>query len=244
MLSFAYNTDEIVDGVGSEHPNATNPPGPTITGIIDNRNPETAKNVLDGYVIEEGVVPGALAFMVQTILEAMPGKVRPRLNLFHLLRYFWSILLSRIFGPYVGGGSVKRTQTYLLMSHDSNEGILTLKGNRPSLQFAGVGQTQRVKRLREVMAKATGAIGGTFIDGPLSAGMSNTGNNGYRELTEAGYMREQLTVHPLGGAIMSSDGTGRQGAVDHVGRLFVGQDTEVHRGIMCVDAAVIPTALG
>jgi hypothetical protein len=63
-------------------------------------------------------------------------------------------------------------------------------------------------------------------------------------LMSAGYMREQLTVHPLGGAIMSSDGTGRQGAVNHMGRLFNGQGAGVHKGIICVDAAVIPTSLG
>jgi hypothetical protein len=63
-------------------------------------------------------------------------------------------------------------------------------------------------------------------------------------LTLLGYMREQLTVHPLGGTIMSSDGTGRCGAVDHMGRLFTGQGSEIHKGIVCVDAAVIPTSLG
>jgi hypothetical protein len=43
---------------------------------------------------------------------------------------------------------------------------------------------------------------------------------------------------------MSSDGSGRMGAVNHMGRLFTGQGTEVHHGIICVDAAVIPTSLG
>jgi hypothetical protein len=43
---------------------------------------------------------------------------------------------------------------------------------------------------------------------------------------------------------MSSDGTGRCGAVDHIGRLFTGSSSEVHEGIVCVDAAVIPTSLG
>jgi hypothetical protein len=43
---------------------------------------------------------------------------------------------------------------------------------------------------------------------------------------------------------MSLDGTGRSGAVNHMGRLFTGQGSEVHEGIVCVDAAVIPTSLG
>lgn len=170
ILSFAYNSDEIVNGVGREHPDQHHPPGPTITGIIDNRNPETAKNVLDGYVIEEGVIPGALAPLVQTIFEATPNKVYPTFSPLHALRYIGSSFQSRLFGPYSKGGSIDRTQTYLVMSHDSNEGIFTLKGNKPSLQFIGVGKTKRVERLRDTMVEATRAIGGTLIDGPLSTG--------------------------------------------------------------------------
>jgi len=43
---------------------------------------------------------------------------------------------------------------------------------------------------------------------------------------------------------MSFDGTGRHGAVDHMGRVFTGEGSELHHGLLCVDAAVIPTALG
>jgi hypothetical protein len=167
MLSFAYNTDNIVNGVGRENPDPAHPPGPTITGIIDNRN---TKNVLDGYVIEEGVIPGALAPLVQTILAATPCKVYPVIEPHRLVRSIWSMMLSRMFGPYVKGGSVDRTMTYLLMSHDSNEGILSLQGNRPLLQFIGVGRTARVTRLRETMKTIAGAIGGTLVDGPFAAG--------------------------------------------------------------------------
>jgi hypothetical protein len=56
------------------------------------------------------------------------------------------------------------------MSHDSNEGILALQGNKPLLQFVGVGRTERVTKLRDVMTKITGEVGGTLVDGPLSVG--------------------------------------------------------------------------
>jgi hypothetical protein len=167
MLSFAYNTDDIVNGVGREDPDPAHPPGPTITGIIDNRN---TKNVLDGYVVEEGVIPGALAPLVQTIFAATPWKVYPLFEPLRLVRSVWSKVLSRAFGPYAKGGSVDRTLTYLIMSHDSNEGILSLQGSKPLLQFIGVGRTKRVTRLRETMKTITGAVGGTLIDGPLAAG--------------------------------------------------------------------------
>lgn len=43
---------------------------------------------------------------------------------------------------------------------------------------------------------------------------------------------------------MSSDGTGRSGATNHLGQVFKGEGHECHRGLVCVDASVIPTALG
>lgn len=227
ILNFAYNTDDIINGIGTETPDPLNPPGPTITGVIDVRDPKSSPNVLDGYVIEEGAIPAALAPVVQGLFEAIPRKIFPRHGQYKVLRHFLSRMKSRIFGPYAVGGSVNRTQTYLVMSHDSNEAILTLTGDKPYLQFTGVGRTKRVNNVREVLATSSGAIGGTLIDGPFYA--SN---------------KEQITVHPLGGTIMTSDGTGRRGAVDHMGRLFIGEGTEVHHGLLCVDAATIPTALG
>jgi hypothetical protein len=170
ILSFAYNTDYVVNGIGRENPGLSNPPGPTITGVIDARNVETSPNVLDGYVIQEGAIPAALAPLIQTYFEAMPGKVFPNPLKFDMWRHFWSRTKSRFLGPYARGGSVERTQTYLIMSHDSNEGILALAGDKPTLQFIGVGKTERVGILRDLMTKATNDIGGTLTDEPFYAG--------------------------------------------------------------------------
>ncbi|KAJ7641630.1 hypothetical protein FB45DRAFT_976315 [Roridomyces roridus] len=212
ILAFGYNTDDIVNGIGSEHPSPSNPCGPTITGVIDNRGPETSPNVLDGYVIEEGAVPQAIAPLFQTMLEALPAarKYSPR----HII----SALQSRFGGAYAKSGSIQRTQTYLIMSHDSNEGLITMQGDKSYLQFLGVGRTEHVSKLNQVLTNATGAVGGT--------------------------MQEEITVHPLGGAILSSDGTGRNGGTNHMGQVFVGDGEEVHEGIICVDGSVVPTALG
>lgn len=43
---------------------------------------------------------------------------------------------------------------------------------------------------------------------------------------------------------MSSDGTGKEGATNHLGQLFTGEGAEVHEGLVCIDGSVIPTALG
>ncbi|KAJ6588572.1 hypothetical protein B0H19DRAFT_923787 [Mycena capillaripes] len=227
ILSFAYNTDEIVNGIGSEHPPIETPCGPTITGVIDNRG---SPNVLDGYVLEEGAIPQALAPFIQAMLAVLPGKEHPDpYPATERLRHLLSSTKSRFLGPYTEGGSVNRMQTYLIMSHDSNEALITLKNDKPYLQFLGVGRTEHVKKLNEVLANATKAIGGTLINSPFYAA--------FHEMTE-------ITVHPLGGAIMSSDGTGRSGATNHLGQLFTGEGTEVHDGLVCVDGSVIPSALG
>ncbi|KAK7452183.1 hypothetical protein VKT23_012286 [Stygiomarasmius scandens] len=232
VLSFGYNTNEIINGIGRENPPASNPPGPTITGVIDNRGPETSPNVLDGYVIEEGAIPAVLAEGLQTLLEALPGKQHPeQYGIQERVRHVFSSMKTRFLGPYAEGSSVDRTQTYLIMSHDSNEGILTLKNDKSHLEFLGVGRTEHVKVLNKVLAKATSAVGGTFINSPFYAAFNQ---------------QVEITVHPLGGAIMSSDNTGAEGVTNHAGQVFTsgGEGREVYEGLVCVDGAVIPTALG
>lgn len=59
-----------------------------------------------------------------------------------------------------------------------------------------------------------------------------------------GRQQEEITVHLLGGANMSADGTGQGGVTNHMGEVFTGSDNEVHEGLVCCDASVIPTALG
>lgn len=43
---------------------------------------------------------------------------------------------------------------------------------------------------------------------------------------------------------MASDGTGSTGAANHAGELFKGHGSETHEGLIVVDGAIIPTALG
>ncbi|KAJ7641620.1 hypothetical protein FB45DRAFT_825916 [Roridomyces roridus] len=217
MLAFGYDTNSIVNGIGTEGPRDGGACGPCITGIIDNRGPDVAPNVLDGYVIQEGAVPQALAPLLQTLLE---GLSIPR---------SLSSLQSRVVGPYAKSGSVQRTQTYLVMTHDNGEGLVTMDGDKPRLQLLNVGRKEHVAKLTEVLENATRLIGGKLIASPF-----------YNASSE----REGITVHPLGGAVMSSDGSGRNGGTNHLGQLFTGQGEEVHEGLICVDASVIPTSLG
>lgn len=227
MLAFGYNTDENVNSIGRASPVADNPIGPTITGIIDNR--EGHANVLDGYVIEEGAIPKALAPLFQLMLEKLPGAEAPSdLSPLEKIRHTLSSAGSRFLGPYYKKGSIERTQTYLVMSHDTNQAILTLKDDKPLLQFLGVGRSDHVKKINNVLKEATEAVGGTFVNNPFYSALG----------------QQEITVHPIGGACMSSDNTAQYGVTNHFGELLTGRGSETYPGLIVSDAAVIPCALG
>lgn len=169
-----YNTDRHVNSIGRAAPAPELPIGPTITGVIDCRKQD---NFLDGFVIEEGAVPESLAQVLQTMLEATPGKSYSQsFGIRENFRHQISRFKSRVLGPYVQDGSVERTQVYLIMSHDDNKAILTLKDGRPHLHFLGVGRSHHVTHLNQVLADATTKIGGTLINSPFY------GSHGQREV--------------------------------------------------------------
>lgn len=133
-------------------------------GAIDTRGPEASPNVLDGYVLEEGAIPQALAPVMQGMLEVSPGKRFTAYTVAGHIGRFLSRSSSMLFGPYYKGGALDRTQTYLVMSHDNNEGVMSLENDKPYLQFSGVQRTEHVKKLDEMLASVTKAIGGTLIN--------------------------------------------------------------------------------
>ncbi|KAF7332546.1 FAD/NAD(P)-binding domain-containing protein [Mycena kentingensis (nom. inval.)] len=227
ILAFGYNTKEYTNSIGNPHPSRSSPIGPTINGVIDCRSGHD--NPLDGFVIEEGALPHALSAVFQAMLDLMPDKIPPQNQSLHdrtkaaLARYG-----SRFLGPYYKNGALKRTQIYLIMSHDSNQAVLTLQDDKPVLEFIGVGRSEHVKQLNDILAKATQAVGGTFVQSPF-----------YALLGE-----QEITVHPIGGACMARDHTGKTGVVNHECELLKGTGTETWDGLVVMDGAVIPAALG
>ncbi|CAK7267297.1 hypothetical protein SEPCBS119000_002470 [Sporothrix epigloea] len=226
VLAFGYNTAYETNAVGREHPSPYQPVGPTITGIIDNRLGH--ESPLDGYVIEEGVVPHALAAFVQATLGVLPeSEALQRKGIANRAKVLLARWGSRLLGSLSQSGALRRTQTYLVMSHDSNEATLALVNDKPVLEFLGVGRSDHVKHINSMLAKATLAVGGKYVENVFSA-----------------LMKQQVTAHPVGGVSMASDNTGRSGAADHLGRLFTGSGPEVHSGLIVADGAAIPASLG
>lgn len=117
--------------------------------------------------------------------------------------------------------SLKHSQVYLVLGHDNSGGKMTLKNNKPFLDLTGIRDHGHLSTAKQVLIKMTHALGGTF----KSQGV-------------------KVTVHPLGGMCMASDGTGQSGATDHVGEVFTGNGSAIHDGLVVVDGSLIPTSLG
>lgn len=167
ILAFGENLEPEVNGIstGSTPPqklDKNNPVGPCITGIIDRRAAET--NVLDGYVIEEGSVPRGIAaafdIMMRAALEHIDSKTQ---TLFEDIK-----CRLRAAGLAVTGRALKHVQTYLIMSHDADQGLLTLgKTGKAHISFQGVGRQHHVQKLMDVLARATHLLGGRFVPDPM-----------------------------------------------------------------------------
>src|SRR5262249_12094144 len=136
---------------------------------------------------------------------------------------------SLLFGAYQG--SVYRTQTYLVMSHDDAKGRVTLENGGAKLSWPNVAGQAIFKRIAENLKKATEATGGVFTPNPLSDTFMG---------------RNLISVHPLGGCVMGQDKT--RGVVNHKCQVFDGRPNSppdsVHAGLYVCDGSVVPRSLG
>ncbi|KAK4121687.1 FAD/NAD(P)-binding domain-containing protein [Parathielavia appendiculata] len=225
MLGFGYNTDRPVNCIGNPRPNPNRPVGPCITAFIDQRDQD---RTLDGFVVEDCAVPFALAPIMVPILEYLPNPKRRFYRPLQAVAKYASRLRGKVFGPYFVRGSVQNTAAYLIMSHDSSQGTLTLRENTPVLSYSGVGRSESVSRIHGFLETMTEKVGGMFVANPV--------------WTLFG--KHEITVHPMGGARISPGGTGKDGVTNHKGQVFKGDGAEVHEGLVVCDASNLPAALG
>ena len=221
-LAFAYDTDRPVQGVGlgRRRPADDTVVGPTIAGLIDLRRPDASPQ--DALIIQEGVIPGALAGMLPmamyaTSLESPDGAP---LSAGSRLRQFAGIPLGSYRGP------IDRTLTYLITGTDDSGGRILLEDDRLRVDWPEAGESSPAFVRDGHITAATEALQGTPVPDPLWAW-----TNG----------RSPITVHPLGGCVMADDATA--GVVDHSGRVFDPEGGGVHEGLYVCDGSVIPVAL-
>lgn len=226
VLAFGYNTRPEIRGVGFGHrrPEDMDPVGPCISGLIDARGTPAVE---DGMIIEEGVIPGAIADLVPGVLAlvaAYGGQAGPR----RLGAVFSAKAreVESLAGAY--SGAARHTVTYLVMAHDDGAGRLRLEGDRLRVSWPGVGDQQVFRRADENLRRATTALGGTHVRNPVWA---------------PPFPGDLVTVHPLGGCVMGEDAA--HGVVNHKGQVFAGaRGTDVYESLYVCDGAVIPRSIG
>ncbi|HET7057839.1 MAG TPA: GMC oxidoreductase [Nitrospiraceae bacterium] len=226
VLGFGYNTDQVIDGIGfgARPPEGRDPVGPCITGLIDLRLQSVLEN---GMVIEEGSIPGALAAFLPAALAAGAKLAEQSGNVVNNVERKALELDSFVRGAY--HGAVRRSQTYLVMTHDDGEGRMVLdRHDHIRIEWPGVGRQPIFEQADGRLREATRALGGTYVPNPLWSEVMT------HPLT---------TVHPLGGCVMAEDAT--RGVVNHKGQVFAGRTgTEVYDNLYVCDGSVIPRPLG
>ncbi|KAF0475607.1 FAD/NADP-binding domain-containing protein [Gigaspora margarita] len=225
IVGFGYNTDLFCNGIamGEQNPLVfkNGPVGPCITGIIDMR--KSAENVLEGFVIEEGVCPIATAHSLSVVSQAT-GIFSPDVSFTQRILKSTKVILSR-FSKY--NGALANTQTYLIMSHDDNSGRLQLENDKVKIEYKGVGSAKTVEKLNKTLELATAKINGAYVPSPF---WMKTFGKGL------------ITVHPIGGCCMGKKGD--DGVVNHKGQVYKGKGTEVYDDLYLCDGSIVPAALG
>jgi cholesterol oxidase len=228
VLAFSYNNDEPVNAVGYGHrdPAHQAPVGPCITAVIDAR---AKTNVEDGVVIEEGVIPGALAPILPATLAAAAGVVGTS---GHEGAVVDPRRAARVLESFLTGGrrgAVQHTQTYLVMGHDGADGRMYLDdGDSLRVSWPGVGNKPVFESIAEQLRQAAAANGGIFVKNPAWPPLMPN---------------PLVTVHPLGGCAMGDDAA--SGVVNHKGQVFRGTSgTDVYDGLYVADGAIVPASLG
>lgn len=228
FLGFSYNGDQEINAIGwgARKPDPNNPVGPCITSIIDIRT--KVMDYKEGMSIEEGVIPGALSQILPLTFSALSKLIGKDMDvgIMDYLSEKKRELESLVRGPYYG--AMKHTQTYLVMAHDSMDGVMYLEDDRLRIRWPNVGKQKIFEKVRNNLVKAVQALGGTYIPNPI-----------WSEV----FGHDLVTVHPLGGCVMGENA--RSGVVNHKGQVFSSNDgTRVHEGLYIMDGAVIPTSIG
>jgi cholesterol oxidase len=226
VLAFAYDvkgTPVRGIGLGGRAITADNEVGPCITGMIDLTGTPTPGK---GLLVEEGAIPGALralmpaAFAVAADIDDGGTPLAFAGRLWRRTRATAGAVLDAT------GGPADRSLTYLVMSDDACDGELRLEGDHVRVEWPAVGDLPIFDHNADVLRSLTAAIDGEYVPNPLWSPMLH---------------ESLITVHPLGGCAMGDDGT--HGVVDHRGRVFSGEGTAVHEGLLVADGAIVPRPL-
>ena len=209
-------------------------PGPCITGMVDLRDP--MKPLETGVIIEEGVMPGALApayaagFPALSALLGDPfrfGDTATRLQDAKDMADTLERSPLAFVESVAYDGTVARTMPFLVMSHDTSGGQLKMHENRVRVVWEGAGTEDAILHDEKIIRKACDAIQAEYLPLPT-----------WQEVLD----HRLMSVHPLGGCAMG-DSPGK-GVTNYKCQVFDPDTGDVHAGLYVCDGAAMPRGLG
>jgi cholesterol oxidase len=248
-LGYEYKANVPVHGMGwskkqraDQARGSTNVPdiGPCITGMIDLRasRPPSQRQPggQRGIVVQEGAMPGALRLLLSLPMAVAGARSEYRAK--HRLG-------REPLGPIAGartlatglrhwaldrtGSALNHSESYLIIGHDDDEGVIVLDGDVARVDWHGSGRRKVIRRNDSLLQELTEGVGATFLEDPLSTRFLHN---------------RLITVHPIGGCVMADDRT--QGVVDDRGRVFDPDDADpraTHQGLYVADGSIVPRPL-
>jgi len=214
-------------------------PGPCIAGTI-RVDMDAHSPLRDGVLIEEGVAPGALSMVYPAIFfgddvttASFTRFSDPTRRLQDIATLGNDLMAGEGLAGLSYSGATARMQSYLLMSHDDAGGRIVLNDTDPdtpapvTVCWKGVGKAFPFPRDNDILRRASDAIEASFLPNPIWS---------------APYGWKLVTTHPVGGCRMADSPAG--GVVDADCRVYTGEGTQVHEGLMVCDGAVIASSLG
>ncbi|MBC7437432.1 MAG: GMC family oxidoreductase, partial [Bdellovibrionales bacterium] len=247
-LAFGYQLDQRVNGIGVGSGNAADGVagvGPTITGLIQI---DDAQDVTQSVLIEEGAIPGAIAGAFQEMISLSAalsqldeGRFRdePATGTAPTDVKDWAVLAPQ---------SLSHTQTLLCMGHDPCAGTMKMAPGEDSLKLfypnEPDGPMDKLQQLHDGYLTQVAKQGAIPLSNPamrpLPPGVGKV-------LSGPRISNGSFTVHPLGGCVMADNPL--HGVVNSLGQVYntrmdaQGKPT-LHSGLVVLDGAIVPTALG
>ncbi|MGP0029837.1 MAG: GMC family oxidoreductase N-terminal domain-containing protein [Acidimicrobiales bacterium] len=223
VLGFAFRPHTDVHGIGSgpHPPDPERLAGPCITSVIDQR---AGQPLADGLIVEDAVVPGAVAALLPVELagQTVPDWLRHRLVGGGPV----SAVLSMVSGGRLG--MTEHLQTFLVMGNDDDHGTLVPDDGEVRVEWPGAGTSAYYERANASLEGTSQVGGGTFLHNPIWSKILD---------------HNLVTVHPLGGCVMAE--RAEDGVVDDRGRVFAGTTgSDVHDGLFVWDGSIIPRPVG
>jgi cholesterol oxidase len=227
FLAFSYNNDRKANsiGIGTRKVDKQDPIGANISSILDLRDPAKPN---EGMIILEGVAPGYMADGFKALVSIAAGLegIDTGHGLADWLKKKGRALTSLFRGPY--HGAANHTLTYLVLTHDNDQGRMVLEKDKLRIEWPNAGQQPIFEKVSKKLLQLTQKLNGVYTRSPIWTNL---------------FHKELVTVHPLGGCVMADDA--RRGVVNHKGQVFTGPDgTTVYETLYVSDGSIVPRPLG